>query len=130
MILYSQWMQIPITTRTLLAEKFGISRVGVIHVQDNRVVADGYKIEDVERALNIEALKSFVGVDHTDLSTLLQLAVTKIETPEPVAPVIVPEHAAPEVSPEIIEAVRAELEKRMKPAVKTNKKKNAKKAKV
>lgn len=66
-----------------MAKQFGITKHGPTHVQDNRVVADGYNIEEVEAALNLDALRAFVGVEHTDLGTLLTLAVAKIEHPEP-----------------------------------------------
>ena len=42
-------------------------------------MADGYKIEDVERALNIDAIQKFTGVEGTDMAMLFALLVAKIE---------------------------------------------------
>ena len=79
MFLYSHWMRIPLSTRNKIAVQFGIAKVGSTHVSNNVVISDGYKIEDVERVLNIDAIQSYVGVDHTDTATLFTLLVAKIE---------------------------------------------------
>jgi hypothetical protein len=77
--LYSHWRSIPLNTRIQIAEKFGIVKVGPTHVRDNYVESDGYRIEDVEKALNIDAIQEFLGVEQTDMVTLLELLVAKIE---------------------------------------------------
>jgi len=89
MFLYSHWRSIPLQTRVLLSKQFGFSKVGSTHVSNNQVIDDGYKIEDVERALNVDAIQKYVGVDQTDMATLWELMIAKIEgrtepVPEPV----------------------------------------------
>ena len=79
MFLYSAWRSTSINTRVQIAEKFGIIKVGPTHVRDNYVESDGYKIEDVEKALNIDAIQEFLGVEQTDMVTLFELLVAKIE---------------------------------------------------
>lgn len=70
MLLYSNWIKLPLYVRAEIAQKFGIAKVGPTHVQDNVVVSDGYKIEDIERAMNIEALQEYLGSKEKD-STIL-----------------------------------------------------------
>lgn len=79
MFLYSHWRSIPLNTRIQIAEKFGIVKIGPTHVRDNYVESDGYRIEDVEKALNIDAIQEFLGVEQTDMVTLFELLVSKIE---------------------------------------------------
>lgn len=95
MFMYSSWMRLPLTTRTLLATHFGFSKTGPTHVQDNVVVADGYKISDIEAALNVDAIQKYVGSESTDLMELWTMMVDKVEgrapvpTEEPVTEMIV-----------------------------------------
>lgn len=51
MFLYSKWLDLSISTRHKLAKELGIAKTSSTHVQDNRVVNDGYAIKDVEAAL-------------------------------------------------------------------------------
>lgn len=78
--MYAKWFSLPLSIRSQIATKFGVAKTGPTHVQDNRVVSDGYKFEEVERALNVKAMKEFVGIDSTDdMATLMDLVVAKIE---------------------------------------------------
>lgn len=72
-------MALSLPTRMLIAKQFGIAKVGSTHVADNRILSDGYKIEDVERALNTDAIQLFVGTEETDAKILFDLLVAKIE---------------------------------------------------
>lgn len=107
MFLYSKWRELPLTTRALLAAQFGFSKAGPTHVSDNRIVDDGYKIEDVERCLNLDAIEKYTGVEQTDMATLWDLMVAKIEgrVSEPVPEVIVEEVI-------VVEEVKPEPKKR------------------
>lgn len=52
MFSYGTWLRLPLSTRIRIANALGIAKTGSTHVQDNRIVSDGYKIEDVESAVN------------------------------------------------------------------------------
>jgi len=82
MFLYSKWRSIPLNTRHKIAAQFKIVKVGPTHVRDNYVESDGYKIEDVEHVLNVDAIQQFLGVDSTDLNILVDLLVSKVEGKE------------------------------------------------
>ncbi len=49
--MYAQWMALSLNKRHEVAAKFGVSKTGPTHVQDNRVVADGYDYGVIEKAL-------------------------------------------------------------------------------
>ena len=79
MFLYTSWRAIPLPTRIKLAAHFGIKKIGPTHVRDNYVESDGYKIEDVEAALNIDKLQAYLGTQETDMAKLLEWAILKVE---------------------------------------------------
>lgn len=79
MFYYGSWLKLPISTRVILAKHFGISKTGSIHVQDNVVVSDGYKVGDVEGALTREAIEAYVGSSEKDFDTLWKMMVDKAE---------------------------------------------------
>lgn len=76
--LYSHWRALPISTRNKIATVFGIAKTGSIHVSNNHVVDDGYQIENVERALNIDALQQYTGSESSDFDELWQLMMQKL----------------------------------------------------
>lgn len=49
------------------------------HVVDNVVQNDGYRIQDVESKLSVDALQAYLGVDSTDLSELMDMLVLKVQ---------------------------------------------------
>lgn len=49
--LYSRWLELSLATRQVIAREFGIAKSGPTHVQDNRIVSDGFDIKTVESAL-------------------------------------------------------------------------------
>lgn len=88
--LYSRWLQLPLTTRNTIAKEFGIARTSPTHVQDNRVVSDGYDIHTIESALEAheadwEAIvakaegRSFVEVKTEELPPEIQPVAAAIE---------------------------------------------------
>lgn len=77
--IYSAWLNLSVGTRHLIAKEFGITKTSATHVQDNVVVADGYKIHDVESALNPEALQKYLESDEEAYSTLWSRMIDKIE---------------------------------------------------
>jgi hypothetical protein len=79
MILYSQWLALPIHTRIKIADQFGILKKGSTHVVNNEVQSDGYLIKEVESALSIEALQAYTGTTIKDHAGLFDLLVAKIE---------------------------------------------------
>lgn len=80
--LFSRWQSLPLHVRVLIAKEFGVAKVGPTHVFDNRILSDGYRTEEVEAALNPDALRKFVGSDSDDLMELWDLMVAKV-TGEP-----------------------------------------------
>jgi len=104
MILYSKWLELSLSTRAKIAEIFGIEKKAPTHVENNRVVSDGYLIKDIETALNVEALQKYLESNETDLAKLFFILVETIENrlvkpiPNPVIP--------PEVVPQIQEVIK------------------------
>ena len=47
-------MDLPLSTRAEIAGKFGIQKKGPTHVDSNRIVSDGYVMQEVEAALTPE----------------------------------------------------------------------------
>lgn len=79
MFLYAQWRGLSLVTRAVLAKEFGFSKVGPTHVVDNRIESDGYKLDDVERSLNIDAIQKYTGVESTDMQVLWNAMIDKAE---------------------------------------------------
>ncbi len=100
--LYSHWVALPLPTRVAIAAKFGIAKTGSTHVVGDRIQDDGFKIQDVENALNIDKIQEFLGVENTDMNTLFTLLVAKIEGKE--------ELPAPEVVAELNAAAKKNAE--------------------
>ncbi len=72
-------------TRAVLAKEFGITKIGPTHVVDSRIESDGYKIEDVERALNVDAIQSYLTSEETDMNILWEAMVAKAEGRTPMS---------------------------------------------
>ncbi len=66
-------------TRAVLAKEFGITKVGPTHVVNNTIESDGYKIEDVERALNMDAIQAYLQSEETDMNILWDNMVAQAE---------------------------------------------------
>ncbi len=77
--LYSHWRKLPVNTRHQLAVMFGIPKRGATEVSNNEVVNDGYKIEDIESALNIDALQKYLNTDETDFLVLWDWLISGAE---------------------------------------------------
>lgn len=75
MILYSKWLGLPLNTRVLLADKFGIQKKGSIEVFANTVKSDGYLVLDIEQALTKESLQAALNSKETDINKLFDDAV-------------------------------------------------------
>lgn len=78
-MLYSAWRNISLPTRIKIADLFGIKKHGPTHVRDNMVESDGYLINEVEAALNVDKLQAYLGTDERDDATLIKMLVDKIE---------------------------------------------------
>lgn len=79
LFLYSKWLSLPLPTRHKIAAQFGIIKRGSTEVVDNQVKSDGYKIQEVEEALNIDALQKYIVTTETDMLALWMWLVEKIE---------------------------------------------------
>ncbi len=111
MFLYSQWRGVSLPTRIAIANAFGIAKIGPTHVRDNYVETDGYKIEDVERALNIDAIQKYTGSESTDMAELFNLMVIKAEGREEVkAPEVIVEEVIIVETP-VVEEPKKKLRK-------------------
>lgn len=84
MILYSSWLALSLTTRHKIADQFGIIKTGSTHVVDNQIKDDGFKIQDVENALNLIALQTFLETNETDMQKLFSEVVFRAENPDEV----------------------------------------------
>lgn len=122
MILYSQWLSLPLSKRVEIARALGIAKTLPTHVQDNVVVQDGFKVQDVESALTVERLESFLGTDETDLQSLWLSLIEHFTPPEPAPPVT---EVLPVPEPIIEKAEKIEVVKL--PVKKVAKKKSTKK---
>ncbi len=93
-LLYSQWLQLPISTRHAIANALKINKKNPTHVVDNYVRDDGYPIGDVETALTMEAMKAYAGTDANSIELVWEAVVAKAEGREVVvSQTVVPEAA-------------------------------------
>lgn len=79
MFLYSRWQSLDINTRHKIAKQFGIIKRGSTEVVDNQIKSDGYAIKEIEEALNIDAIQTYLEVTETDMMTLWLWLIDKIE---------------------------------------------------
>ena len=100
-MLYSQWLETSLATRNHIATIFGISKRGATHVENDRVVSDGFLIKDIESVLTKGALQSYLISNEEDTGKLFAMLVDSIEHP-PIANPVIP----PEVVPQIQEVIR------------------------
>lgn len=112
--LYSKWVGLQLPTRHAIARLLNIPKTGPTHVQDNRIVADGYPLEAVEAALHdLEHLKALLDTEVSEPETIWELLIEKATYVEPklvVQEAVVP---APEPvkKPETVEESNAKPEK-------------------
>jgi hypothetical protein len=78
MFLYTSWLLLPIETRMKLATQFGIKKTGPTHVADNVIQSDGYSIKDIENALTVSGIQSYINTKETDSEKLWSMLVDKI----------------------------------------------------
>ena len=90
-IYVSQWLQVPTETRNKLIELFNLRKSGVTSVVNNVVISDGFTDLDLSD-LTIDKLQKYLGSKDKDIISLLENAIVKINTPEPVK-IITPEVA-------------------------------------
>jgi len=106
MILYSKWLELSLTTRVKITEIFGIQKKSSTHVEDNKVVSDGYLIKDIETALNVEALQKYLKNNETDLAKLFLMLVDTIEQPlQPLPNPVIPSEVVSQIQ-EVIKKKR------------------------
>ncbi len=79
MILYGQWLQLPIQTRHKIASEFGIIKKGPTEVFNDTIKSDGYLIKDIESALTLDSLQKYFGVTETNLAVLWSFLIDRIE---------------------------------------------------
>lgn len=79
MIFYSKWLGLPLSTRVLLAEKFGIPRKGFVEVFSNTIKSDGYFIQDIEAALTVTKLQEALETNEADIAKLFDDAILLVQ---------------------------------------------------
>jgi hypothetical protein len=79
MLLYHQWLSLPLTTRNKIAAAFGIIKKDPTEVASNVVRYDGYRIIDIETALTLHSLQKYLGTTETDSHILWNYLIDKME---------------------------------------------------
>jgi len=79
MILYSRWANLTLQTRNKIASEFGIQKKGSVEVFSNTIKSDGYLVEDIEKALTLEALQKYLKTDEKDIAELWEQLIDKAE---------------------------------------------------
>ncbi len=99
MLSYSIWHGLPLSARVKICDAFGIAKIGPTHVFDNRIVSDGFKFQDIEKRITVEALQAYTGSKEKDFNTLWNLMADKLEGREPAELIVqnVPDEEAPVV---------------------------------
>lgn len=76
------WLQLKPETRAIIAKTFEISKSGNTEVVDNRVVSDGYTVNDL-MGITIEKLKAFTNNNSNDFYFQFTKVVNFIEGKKP-----------------------------------------------
>lgn len=89
MFLYSQWCELPLPVRHEVAKIFNIPKVGPTEVFSNTIKSDGYLLKDIEAAITVASLQSYMRLDETDMSVLWEHFMNRLNgfevEPEPMA---------------------------------------------
>lgn len=115
---YTKWLALGLGTRVKLAQVFGIAKLRSTHVSDNHVMDDGYNIKDVENAMSVPSLQTYLNSAETDIIVLFQMAIDKVEG-----------KTTPIIDEAIVTSAEVELEEEEEPVVVKAKKKPVKKKK-
>lgn len=99
--LYSKWMSLELPTRHAIARVLDIPKSGPTHVQDNRIVSDGYVMEAVEAALDPKNIQKVLDADTDNPEELWDLLV----------------HTAAFVAPKVAPTVEVVVETPVEPVV-------------
>ncbi len=126
MILYSKWLDLPISTRIKIASEFGIVKKGSTEVFNDTIKSDGYVLKEIEAALCLENLQKFVDEpEEKDIVLLWNFMLNKINGIPKVKPsmpiTIIPEE---QVKIEPLVKEESELSRVIKANAKPKKKKN------
>ena len=82
MILYSQWLQLPISRRHEIAAIFGIEKKGPTEVFNDTIKSDGYMIKDIEEKINLYTLQKYLGTEEENLTVLWSYLNDKLDGKE------------------------------------------------
>jgi hypothetical protein len=84
--MYSKWINLSLETRNKIAEVFDIVKKGSVEVFSNTIKSDGYLIADIDKAITVSSMQSYLGSKETDSNVLFDMLVNKFEPkPEVVA---------------------------------------------
>lgn len=78
-MLFSKWNNLSLSTRVQIATAFGVSKIGPTHVFNNTIQSDGFKFQDIERAITIEKMQEYLNTNQANFDTLWDMLVTKTE---------------------------------------------------
>lgn len=107
-MLYSQWRNLPLSTRQTIAANFGITKKVSIEVFNNEIKSDGFIFEEVEAALTVPAIQRFLDSGEVDMPILWEQLVARIEGREPIIPTITTEAIAAVTEDPVIHTVSTE----------------------
>lgn len=79
MFLFSHWLELNINTRHKIAAQFDIIKRGSTEVVENTIKSDGYNIKEIEAALNVDAIQTYLDTQEADMTKLWVGLVNKIE---------------------------------------------------
>lgn len=115
MFLYSRWLALPLPIRAKIASHFGVARIRPIHVQDNRVIDDGYNIYDIEKILNPEVIKLKLNITEQNPDVIWDLVIAWANGAPVSAPLsVLPQEEAEQFEREYTERTGKKVEKEEK----------------
>jgi hypothetical protein len=76
-----EWLDLPMFVRQIVAKDFKMLRSSYTHVVDNKLVSDGYTVEDLSK-ISIEELQKRTGSTSDDFMKLLTQYTDAIKPPE------------------------------------------------
>lgn len=116
MIPYSHWMGLKLSTRIKIAEELNIPKLRSTHVANDQVLDDGYNIKDVEEAIKVVPLQTYLKSTETDVFKLFDELVLKAEGRyiEPVKEEVVTDKTQKQEKPKKVKKLGAKKAKSVK----------------
>lgn len=103
--LYSKWGSLDLATRIKFAQIFNIAKKGPTHVVNNHIETDGYDFADVEMAMNIDAIQSYLETSETDMAVLWDMLLKGKQEKAPEVQVEIPKKPSKKVVKKTVKKV-------------------------